>query len=322
VSRVGYHCSHEQHAPSVLLANACAAEGAGFADAMCSDHFAPWSERDGQGQSGHAWTWLGAALQATRLTFGTVTAPGQRYHPAIHAQTIATLAEMFPGRVWVAFGSGEAVNEHVTGDAWPPKPQRTERLRECIDVIRALLAGEEVTHDGRVRVHEAKLYSRPATPPPLIGAALSSETAAWIGDWADGMITVWQKPEQLVRVIDAFRDSGGGGKPIYVQAPIAWGRSEQELEQVARTWAHAAIGGGELKADLTRPAYFDAAAQHVPLAALRETISFSTSVSEHIDRLGKTFELGIDRVYVHAVGSSAAHQEAFFRAFGRELARL
>jgi coenzyme F420-dependent glucose-6-phosphate dehydrogenase len=122
----GFHCSHEQHAPSALLRHARLAATAGFGAAMCSDHFHPWSER--QGQSGFAWSWLGAALASTPLSFGTVCAPGQRYHPAVVAQAAATLAEMFPRRFWLAVGSGEALNESITGEPYPPKPQRNERL--------------------------------------------------------------------------------------------------------------------------------------------------------------------------------------------------
>ena len=98
----------------------------------------------------------GAALATTSLPFGVVNAPGQRYHPAIIAQASATLAAMFPGRFWVALGSGEAVNEHITGDRWPPKPERQARLLECVEVIRALHAGEEVTHHGLVHVDRAR----------------------------------------------------------------------------------------------------------------------------------------------------------------------
>src|SRR5687768_3833780 len=135
----GFHASHEQVHPSELLAAVQRAEEAGFDAAMSSDHFSPWSER--QGESGFAWSWLGAAMATTGLPFRVVNAPGQRYHPAIIAQAIATLAEMFPDRLWVCLGSGEASNEHITGDRWPPKPTRNARLRECVDVIRALLGG-------------------------------------------------------------------------------------------------------------------------------------------------------------------------------------
>jgi len=111
---IGYHASHEQLPPDALLRSVREAEAAGFGAAMCSDHLAPWG--NAQGQSGHAWSWLGAALEATSMPFGVVTSPGQRYHPAVVAQAIATLAAMYPGRFWAALGSGEAINEHVTGE--------------------------------------------------------------------------------------------------------------------------------------------------------------------------------------------------------------
>jgi len=163
---IGFHASHEQVHPSVLLEAVQRAEAAGFDGAMCSDHLAPWSER--QGQSAFAWSWLGAALQSTSLAFGIVNAPGQRYHPAIIAQAIATLSSMYPGRFWAALGTGEAVNEHVTGDRWPRKELRNRRLRECVDVIRALLAGEEVSHDGLVTVDRARVWTLPEVPPRLV----------------------------------------------------------------------------------------------------------------------------------------------------------
>lgn len=162
--KFAYHASHEQFKPSALLKYVQAAEQAGFTAASSSDHFHPWSEQ--QGESGFSWAWLGAAMQATSLPFSVVCAPGQRYHPAIVAQAVATLAEMFPNRFWVSIGSGEALNERITGEHWLPKDERNARLKECADIIRALWAGETVTHYGRVCIEEAKLYTRPETPPP------------------------------------------------------------------------------------------------------------------------------------------------------------
>ena len=157
--RYALHCSHEQIPPSRLLHAIKRAEEAGFDAGMSSDHFAPWSER--QGESGFAWSFLGAALAQTSLPFGIVNAPGQRYHPAIIAQAAATLCEMFPERLWIALGTGEASNEHITGEGWPPKAERTERLRECVDIMRALFAGEEVSHYGHVVVDRARLWTLP-----------------------------------------------------------------------------------------------------------------------------------------------------------------
>ena len=165
---------------------------------MCSDHFSPWSER--QGQSAFAWSWLGAALQATSLPFGVVNAPGQRYHPAIIAQAIATLGAMYEGRFWVALGTGEASNEHITGEALAAQG-RAQRpaARSASTIIRALLAGEEVSHDGLVTVDRARVWTRPKVTPTLIGAAVSVETAGWVGGWADGLATIDQPPTSCGR---------------------------------------------------------------------------------------------------------------------------
>ena len=151
MARIGYHASHEQYAPSHLLHLVRQAADTGFQSAMCSDHIMPWSER--QGHSGFAWSWLGAALEATPLSFGVVTVPGGwRYHPAIVAQAAATLAEMYPGRFWIAPGSGELLNEHIVGRHWPEKAERNARLFEAVEIIRALWAGEMVNHRGRITV--------------------------------------------------------------------------------------------------------------------------------------------------------------------------
>ncbi len=142
----GFHASHEQIAPSQLLRDVIHAEQAGFGAAMSSDHFMPWSQR--QGHSGFTLSWLGAALASTSFSIGSVNAPGQRYHPAVVAQATATLAEMFPGRYWTALGAGQAMNEHITGDRWPDQETRRRRLEESADVIRRLHRGETVSHSG------------------------------------------------------------------------------------------------------------------------------------------------------------------------------
>src|SRR3954452_9056227 len=147
---IGFHNSHEQIHPAELLTAVRHAEEVGFSAAMCSDHFAPWNLA--QGHSGFAWSWLGAAMATTSLPFGVVNAPGQRYHPAIVAQAAATLGAMFPGRFWVALGSGEAVNEHHHGQGGPRKDGRHPRLGEGGAIIRGVVAGEEVAHHGLVTV--------------------------------------------------------------------------------------------------------------------------------------------------------------------------
>src|SRR5690606_4113266 len=179
-------------------------------------HFHPWSER--QGHSGFAWSWLGAALQATKLSYGVVCAPVQRYHPAIIAQAVATLGEMFPGRFWVAFGSGELLNERIVGGGWPSDAERDDRLEEALHIIRALLSGERLTHAGRYfRVVEAQLYGLPAEPPRLFAAAIGPQAAARLAPHVDGLITVSQPPDKLRAVSDAFREAGGD-KPVFLQS--------------------------------------------------------------------------------------------------------
>ena len=127
---IGYHASHEQFTPADLLTHAGHALDAGFQAVMCSDHFHPWSRA--QGQSGHAWCWLGAMMASSEAPCGVVTCPSGRYHPAVVAQAAATLAQMFPARLWLAVGSGEALNESITGSPGPTRPRATSACaRRC-----------------------------------------------------------------------------------------------------------------------------------------------------------------------------------------------
>jgi probable non-F420 flavinoid oxidoreductase len=314
----GWHASHEQLPPSRLLACVQLAEQAGFQAAMCSDHFAPWTAA--QGHSGFAWSWLGAALQATGLRLGCVTAPGQRYHPAIVAQAAATLAELYPGRFWMALGSGEAVNEHITGTRWPVKRDRDARLEECVAVIRALLAGETVSHRGLVTVDRARLWSLPESPPALLGAAVSAETAARVGGWADGLITVLQPAERLRRVVDAFRAGGGEGKPVSLQVHLAYAADEAAALASAREhWPNGALDG-RLCWELELPEQFEAATRHLRPDDLRGAVLVATDPGRLAEELAGYADLGFDAVYLHEVGPD---QRRFIELAGeRVLPRL
>jgi probable non-F420 flavinoid oxidoreductase len=310
----GYHASHEQRPPSALLDCVRLAEQAGFQAVMCSDHFAPWTTA--QGHSGFAWSWLGAALQATGLPFGCVTAPGQRYHPAIVAQAAATLAELFPGRFWMALGSGEALNEHITGSRWPVKGDRDARLLECVAVMRALLAGETVSHRGLVTVDRARLWSRPASPPPLLGAAVSAETARRVGGWADGLITVNQPVDRLRRVVDAFRAGGGEGKPTSLQVHLAAAADQATaLAAAHRHWPNGALDP-LLAWELELPEQFDAATRHVRPEDLRGSVLVATDPGRLAEALAGYAELGFDAVYLHEVGPD---QRRFIDLAGEEV---
>jgi coenzyme F420-dependent glucose-6-phosphate dehydrogenase len=286
---LSYHASHEQFKPSELLKYAQAANTAGFTGISCSDHFHPWSQR--QGESGFAWSWLGAAMQATPLPFGVVCAPGQRYHPAIIAQAAATLAEMFPNRFWVALGSGQALNEKITGDRWLAKAERNARLQECVDVIRALWAGETVTHYGLVRVEEAKLYTRPQNPPKIIGAAITPQTAEWVGSWADGLITVSHPYEKLKKVVEAFRRGGGEGKPMYLKVQLSYATDEETALDGAYEQWRTNIFPSLVLSDLRSPKQFDAAAQFIKPEDMHEFVRISSNPQKHIEWLQKDMAL-------------------------------
>jgi coenzyme F420-dependent glucose-6-phosphate dehydrogenase len=277
---------------------------------MCSDHFHPWSDR--QGHSGFSWSWLGAALQATTMSFGTVCAPGQRYHPAVIAQAAATLSEMFPDRFWLAVGSGEALNESITGQGWPTKEERHLRLHEAVRIIRALWQGERVTTRGAVATEAARLYSRPVNPPLLLGAALSPETAAWVASWADGLITVAGPRDDMQAVVEAFRGRAGDAKPVFLQAAVAFARTDEEAAIAAHDqWRHCALPTAQL-ADLPSPQAFDRASAGVDSRAVLSRVRVSSDIGRHLEWLHQDYNLGFQRIYLHNVARD--HQERFIEA--------
>jgi probable non-F420 flavinoid oxidoreductase len=314
VTLIGYHASHEQFAPSELLKLVQVAEQVGFQCAKSSDHFHPWSKR--QGQSGFAWSWLGSAMQATRFGFGNIAAPGYRYHPAILAQAAATLGEMYRGRFWLALGSGEAINEAITGLPWPEKAERNARLEECAEIIRALFAGETVTHHGRVTVVEAKLYSRPVEPVPLYAAAATAETAEFVAPWADGLLTTGGDLEDVRPVVDAFRQNGGAGKPVILQSALCWADTEDEAIAMAMDQWGSRVITGEAAWDLRRTGDFDAIGKLVGEEDMRRSLPISADPAFHEDWIAKLLTLGPAELHLHQVGRN---QQAFLEFFGERV---
>ena len=312
---IGLHCSHEQIPPSRLLAHVVEAEAAGFGAAMSSDHFSPWSER--QGESGFAWSFLGAAMHATSLPWGIVNAPGQRYHPAIVAQAAATLCELFPERLWVALGTGEASNEHITGAPWPAKHVRAARLRECVDVIRALFAGEVVDHDGLVRVDRARLWTLPARPPALIGAAVTPETAALVR-------RVGRRPGHDQ---PAARDARAGARGVPRRRRRAASRSgcrcispgrrpTPRRSRVAHDQWRTNVFAPPLCWDLHTVEQFDEAARHVRPEDVRESVLVASDLRRHVAWLQELSSLGFDQVVLHHVGRDL---RPFIATFGEHV---
>lgn len=313
MAAIGFHASHEQISPGQLLKDVQRAEEAGFDAAMCSDHIEPWSAR--QGHSGFAWSWLGSALATTDLRFGVVTAPGQRYHPAIIAHASATLASMFPGRFWMALGSGENMNEHITGDPWPQKETRQHRLEECVDVIRRLHAGAEVTHHGLVTVEQARIWDVPESKPPLIAPAISVATAKRSAAWADGLVTVNQPPGKLREMLAAYRDNGGRGKAV-LQIHLSWAVQEDEAVAIAMDQWRSNVFAPPVPWDLPTAGHFDGVSSGVGEDQVRKSVNVSASLDQHVEWLGGYLELGFDELYLHFVGQD---QAPFIDAFGSKV---
>jgi len=240
-------------------------------------------------------------MQATELSFRVVCAPGQRYHPATIAQAAATLAEMFPERFWITVGSAQLLNEGITGDKWLVKRDRNARLKECVDIMRSLWAGETVTHRGLVCVEEAKLYTRPETPHLVLGAAITPQTAEWLGRWADGLITISQPPDKLQKVVDAFHRGGGEGKPMILKVQLSYDRDEATARQGAHEQWRNNIFENTLLAELRTPAQFDAAGEFVQPEELDNSIRISAEPQQHLEWLQKDLEMGFSELMLHNV---------------------
>ena len=252
-------------------------------------------------------------MQATKIPFGVVCAPGQRNNVAVIAQAAATLSEMFPDRFWISLGSGEALNENITGERWIPKSKRNQRLLECAEIIRKLFRGKCVNHEGLVTVQDAKLYTLPKIFPPLIGAAVSKKTAEWLGGWADGLITVNRPLEELKEVVDAFRNGGGEGKPMFLKVQLSYDVSDdQALEGAWDQWRTNVLPP-EILDDLWTVKQFDVTAEYVKKEDMRKFVNVSSDSNDHIQWIRSYIELGFDKVILHNVNRE---QEQFIRHFG------
>jgi probable non-F420 flavinoid oxidoreductase len=299
MTQIGYQASHEQFSPAELLRIVQRADEAGFQVSLSSDHIHPWSKD--QGHSGFALVWLGAALQATRLTFGMVTVPGYRYHPAVLAQAVATLVQMFPGRFFLTMGSGEALNEHITGQPWPVKAVRNEILKESAMVRRRLWQGEEVTHAGRITVEQARVYIDLPEPPEIIGAALSEPTARWLGSWADGMITTARPLPELRAMVEAFQAGGGQGRRLVLKADISYDPDPREALRGAREqWRYSTLPAAVL-AELKTVAMFDALSERVTEEEVAAKVKVTDSAAELVDWIGSLATLGFEKIVLHNV---------------------
>ena len=313
MSELGYSLSCEEHGPSELVRLAQAAEDAGFTFALVSDHFHPWIDR--QGNSAFVWSVIGGIAQATeRIRVGTgVTCPLIRIHPAIVAQAAATCAVMMPGRFVLGVGTGENLNEHVTGAKWPAPDERLEMLEEAVAVIRLLWAGGYQTHRGKhYTVEQARIYTLPDELPAIAVAAAQPNAAALAGRIGDALVSV--APDQ--EIVNEFERAGGKRKPRYGHLTVCWAQSENEAKRTAHEhWPNAAIEG-PLSQELALPSHFEAAAEMVSPDDVAETVVCGPDPERYLDKIERFESAGFDHVYFHQVGPD---QDGFIGFARREL---
>jgi coenzyme F420-dependent glucose-6-phosphate dehydrogenase len=309
---LGYKLSSEEHAPNDLIAAAHRAEEAGFSFGMISEHFHPWVDK--QGHSPFVWSVIGGISQATRrLAIVTgVTCPTVRIHPAIIAQAAATSAALLPGRFHLGVGTGENLNEHILGTTWPSAAVRREMLEEAIQIIRGLWKGEDFSHRGtHYTVENARIYTLPERPPSIYVAASGEQAAQTAAKIGDGLVSTAPN----AKLVKAFEQAGGKGKPKYAEMSVCWAADETTAKKTAlEIWSLAGIPG-ELSQELPLPRHFEQAAQLVREEDL-SSLPLGPDPRKHREALKKYVEAGFTHVAIHQVGPD---QEGFFRFYEREV---
>lgn len=310
---IGYFLSSEEHGPGKLVEYAEMAEAAGFRSLTLSDHYFPWTER--QGESPFIWSVIGAISAKTRLGVMTgVTCPTVRIHPAILAQAAATSALLLEGNFVLGVGSGEALNEHVLGDRWPPADTRLEMLEEAVHLMRELWRGGFVTHHGQHYTAEnARIYSCPSEPPPVFVSGFGPKATRLAAEIGDGYVNTAPEPD----AIDRYRQSGGGG-PTVGLVKVCWAAEESHARKLAtEVWRVSAVPG-ELNQELPMPAHFEQASQHVTEDDIADKIPCGPDPERHAAAIRKYLEAGYDRVYLSQIGDD---QQGFLRFYFDEVQR-
>jgi coenzyme F420-dependent glucose-6-phosphate dehydrogenase len=313
VTEFGYALSSEEHPPHALVENARKAEDLGFEFAMISDHFHPWTDR--QGNSPFVWGVIGAISHATeRIRLGTgVTCPTIRTHPAIVAHAAATSAVLMEGRFFLGVGTGENLNEHILGDHWPAPDERIEMLEEAIAVMRQLWEGGYQTHRGKhYTVENARLYTLPDEPVQIAVAAAKEQAARLAGRVGDAFVNTAPDREQ----IEQFERAGGKGKPKYGQITVCWAKDEDEAARtVHEIWPNAGLGG-DLSYELPLPRHFEQATENVTPEQLKKELTVGPDPEPYLVSIAEMVEAGYTHVYFHQIGPD---QDGFFRFWKDEL---
>jgi coenzyme F420-dependent glucose-6-phosphate dehydrogenase len=321
--RYGYKASAEQFAPGELLELSIMAERLGLDSIALSDHFQPWRHHGGHAPA--ALPWLGAAgarTQSARIGTSVLT-PTLRYQPAIIAQAFATLGCLYPGRVWLGVGTGEAMNETpVTGSDWPGAKERRRRLAEAVDLIRRLWSEERVTFEGEYyRTDRATVYDRPDEPVPIYIAASGPLAAKLAGRRGDGFICTSGKPRELYEELLANVEEGAraagrdpSALPRMIEIKVSYDHDRDYAEEACGWWAALALSGDE-KSGVEDPIEMERLAD-----ANRDRASSRFIVSddpdEVVERIRPYVELGFDELIFHAPG---ADQARFLEQFARDV---
>jgi G6PDH family F420-dependent oxidoreductase len=309
--KVGYFLSSEENGPGELVAQARAAEQAGFQGLWISDHFHPWI--DEQGESPFVWAVIGALAEATELPITTaVTCPTVRTHPAVIAHAAATAAAMLPGRFNLGVGSGEALNEQILGDDWPEADVRLEMLEEAIELMRELWTGEVVSREGKhYRVRHARLYTLPEAPPPILVSGFGPKSVDLAGRVGDGYVTTMPDGE----LIERFRSAGGQGKPVQAGIKVCYAPDEAEARRMAhRLWPNEVLPG-ELAQVLSTPEHFRQATELVTEEMIAEAVPCGPDLDRHSEALQEFADAGVDELYVQQIGGG----QEFFDVYEREV---
>lgn len=313
MTRFGYTLMTEQSGPKDLVQYAVSAEERGFDFEVCSDHFSPWLAS--QGHAPNAWTVLGAVAHATEHVdlYTYVTCPTIRYHPAIVAQQAATLQIMADGRFTLGLGSGENLNEHVVGKAWPTVVRRQDMLREAIEIIRALFDGKMVNWRGDYfQVDSARLWSLPEVRVG-IGVAVGGQQAIdKFATLADHLVAVEPKKE-LVDGWHAAREAAGmaGGDRVVGQIPVSWDPDRDTAVQRAHDQFRWFSGGWNVNADLPTPAGFAAATQFVRPEDVADSIPCGPDLDAIVDAVRPYWEAGFTDIALIQIGGAA--QDLFLK---------
>jgi coenzyme F420-dependent glucose-6-phosphate dehydrogenase len=307
--KLGWKASAEQFGPRELLELAEHAEERGFDSVWISDHLQPWRHSDGHAP--FSLSWLGAAGERTkRVELGTsVLTPTFRYHPVVVAQAFGTLGCLYPGRVRLGIGTGEAMNEAPLGIEWPEFRERFRRLREAVELIRRLWSEELVDFDGDYyRARGATIYDRPDDPVPIFVAAGGQVAARYAGRVADGFICTSGKGEELYRdtLLPAVREGaeaeGRDADSIekMIEVKVSFDTDRDRALADTRIWAALALPGDD-KAGIYDPREMERRAQGVADQAHRRFL-VSSDPDEHLEQLRLYLELGFRHLVFHAPG--------------------